>query len=137
MKKNNGTLRLCIDYSKLNRIAVMNHHPLPRIDDLFSQRRGAGTFFKLDVRSRYHQHRIKEEDMPKTIFCTRYGHYEFVVMPFGLVNAPVAFIDLMNRVFKSYLDQLAVVFIDDILIPTRIYPPFKDCLGSVEHTMQS
>ena len=99
MKKKDRTLRLCIDYRELNKITVKNYYPL-----LFDQLRGMGTFFKIDLRSGYHQLRIKDEDISKTTFCTRYGHYEFVVMPFGLTNAPTAFMDLMNRVFKSYLD---------------------------------
>jgi len=121
MKKKDGTLRLCIDYEELNKITTKNHYPLPRIDDLFDQLRGAGTFSKIDLRSGYHPLRIKDEDILKTTFCSRYGHYDFVVMPFGLVNAPAAFMNLMNRVFKLYLDQLLVVFIDDILIYSKDY----------------
>ena len=98
VKKKDGTLRSCIDYRELNKIIVKNRYPLTRIDDLFDKIRDAGTFSKIDHRSRYHQLRIKYEDIPKTAFRTQYGHYEFVVMPFGLTNAPVAFIDLVNRV---------------------------------------
>jgi len=119
MKKNGGTLRLCVDYRELNKIAVKNHYPLPRIGDLFHLRRGARTFFKINLRSGYHQLRIKDEGVPKTPFCTRYGHYEFLVMPFGLTNASAAFMGIMNRVFKPYLYQFVVVFIDDILIYSR------------------
>ena len=113
--KKDGTLRLCVDYRKLNKMTVKNKYLLPRIDDLFDQLKGASVFSKIDLRSRYHQLRIKDADLHKTAFIMRYGHFEFLVMSFGLTNAPTAFMDLMNRVFRLYVDQFVVVFIDDIL----------------------
>ena len=98
---------------------MKNKYSLPRIEVLFYQLKGAGVFSKIDLRSRYYQLRVKEVNVPKTAFRTRYGHYEFLVMPFGLTNALAAFIDLMNRVFRPYVDQFVVVFIDDILVYSK------------------
>ena len=115
-KKKDKTLRLCIYYRQLNRVTIKNRYPLPRIDDLFDQLRGARVYSKIDLRTSYHQLRVREIDIPKTAFRTRYGHFEFMVMPFGLTNAPTTFMDLMHRVFQPYLDQFFVVFVAGILI---------------------
>nr|GEZ94418.1 putative reverse transcriptase domain-containing protein [Tanacetum cinerariifolium] len=116
VKKKDGFFRMCIDYHELNKLTVKNHYPLSWIDDLFDQLQGSSIYSKINLRSGYHQLRVKDEDIPKTAFRTRYGHYEFQVMPFGLTNVPAVFMDLMNRVCKPYLDKFVIVFIDDILI---------------------
>nr|GEX54478.1 putative reverse transcriptase domain-containing protein [Tanacetum cinerariifolium] len=119
VKKKGGSFQLCIDYRKLNKLTVKFRYPLLKIDDLFDQLQGSSVYSKINLRSRYHQLRVREEDIPKTAFRTRYGHYEFQVMPFGLTSAPAIFMDLMNRVCKSYLDKFVIVFIDDILIYSK------------------
>ncbi|GJS88023.1 putative reverse transcriptase domain-containing protein [Tanacetum coccineum] len=119
VKKKDGSFRMCIDYRELNKLTVKNSYPLPRIDDLFDQLQGSSVYSKIDLRSGYHQLRIKEEDIPITAFRTRYGHFEFQVMPFGLTNAPAVFTNLMNRVCKPYLDKFVIVFIEDILVYSK------------------
>nr|GEX70617.1 putative reverse transcriptase domain-containing protein [Tanacetum cinerariifolium] len=119
VKKKDRTFRMCIDYRELNKITVKNRYLLPRIVNLFDQLQGSSIHSKIDLRLGYHQLRVRDEDIPKTAFRIRYGHYEYQVMPFGLTNAPAVFMDLMNRVCKSYLDKFIIVFIDDILIYSR------------------
>ncbi|KAA0056190.1 ty3-gypsy retrotransposon protein [Cucumis melo var. makuwa] len=119
VKKKDGSMRLCIDYRELNKVTVKNRYPLPKIDDLFDQLQEATVFSKIDLRSGYHELRIKDGDVPKTAFRSRYGHYEFIVMSFGLTNAPAVFIDCMNKVFREFLDTFVIVFIDDILIYSK------------------
>ena len=111
--------RLCIYYRQLNRVTIKNRYPLSRIDDLFDQLRGARVYSKIDLRTSYYQLRVRETDIPKTTFRTRYEHFEFIVMSFRLTNAPIAFMDLMHRVFQPYLDRFVVVFMDDILIYSK------------------
>ena len=121
-KKMDKTLRLCIHCQQLNRATIKNRYPLSRIDGLFDQLRGAQVYSKIDLYTGYHQLRVREVDIPKTAFRTRYGHFKFTVMPFGLTNALAAFMNLMHRVFQPYLDRFVVVFMDDILI----YSKFKE-----------
>jgi len=119
VKKKDGSMRLCIDYRQLNKVTIKNRYPLPRIDDLMDQLVGARVFSKSDLRSGYHQIKVKDEDMQKTAFRTRYRHYEYSVMPFGVSNPPGVFMEYMNRIFHAYLDRFVVVFIDDILIYSK------------------
>ena len=119
VKKKDGTLRLCVDYRQLNKITVKNKYPLPKIDNLFDQLKGASVFSKIDLRFTYLQLRIMDVDVHKTVFRTWHGHYEFLVMSFGLTNLPATFMDLKNRVFRSYVDQFVMVFIDDILVYSK------------------
>ncbi|GJY31652.1 reverse transcriptase domain-containing protein [Tanacetum coccineum] len=131
VKKKDGSLHMCIDYRELNKLTIKNRYPLPRIDDLFDQLQGSRYFSKIDLRSGYHQLRVHEDDIPKTAFRMRYGHFEFTVMPFGLTNAPAVFMDLMNRVCKPYLDKFVIVFIDDILIYSKTKEDHEVHLGLV------
>jgi hypothetical protein len=119
VKKKDGSLRLCVDYRPLNVVTVKNKYPLPRIDILFDQLAGARVFSKIDLRSSYHQIKIRPCDILKTAFSTCYGLYEFLVMSFGLTNAPAYFMYLMNSVFMTEVDKFVVVFIDDILIYSK------------------
>ena len=119
MKKKDKTLRLCVDYRPLNEVTIKNKYPLPRIDLLFDQLTGAKVFSKIDLRSGYHQIKIKPEDIPKMAFTTRYGLYVYLVMSFGLINVPANFMYLMNSVFMPELDKFVVVFIDDILVYSK------------------
>src|SRR6187401_3300119 len=118
--KRDGTIRLCIDYRSLNGVTIKNKYPLPKIEDLFDQLSGAKVFSKIDLRSGYYQLKIRTQDIPKTAFVTRYGLYECTVMSFGLTNAPAYFMYLMNKVFLEYLDKFVVVFIDDILVFSKM-----------------
>jgi hypothetical protein len=108
-----------VDYHALNEVMVKNKYLLPRIDDMFDQLRGTCVFSEIDLRSGYHQLEVRECDIPRTAFVSRYGLYEFTVMSFGLTNAPACFIYMMNKVFMEYLDKFIVVFIDDILVYLR------------------
>ncbi|GJT06646.1 putative nucleotidyltransferase, ribonuclease H [Tanacetum coccineum] len=137
LKKKHGSFRICIDYRELNKLTIKNRYPLPRIDDLFDQLQGSSVYLKIDLRSGYHQLRIREEDILITTFRTRYGHYEFQVMPFGLTNAPAVFMDLMNRVCKPYLDKFVIVFIDDILISSKNKEEHGEHLKTILNLLRS
>ncbi|GJU59358.1 putative reverse transcriptase domain-containing protein [Tanacetum coccineum] len=119
VKKKYGSFRMCIDYQELNKLTIKKCYPLLRIDDLLHQLQGSRYFSKIDFCSDYHQLRVHEADIPKTAFRTRYGHFEFTVIPLGLTNAPAVFMDLMNQVCKPYLDKFVIGFIDDILIYSK------------------
>jgi hypothetical protein len=125
VEKKDGTQRMCVDYRSLNELTIKNKYPLPRIEDLFDQMKGAGVFLKINFRSGYHQLRIRESDIPKIAFHTRYGLCEYTVMSFGLTNTPAYFMYLMNMVFMEYLDKFVVVVIDDILIFSKMEEEHK------------
>ena len=132
--KKNGDKRLCIDYKELNKVTIKNKYPLSRIDDLFNQLHGAQVFSKLDLQSGYHQLKVKKEDIQKMAFRTRYGHYEFLVILFGVTNAPAVFMDLMNRIFSPYLDKFVLV-IDDILVYSKNEEEHAEYLRVVLQTL--
>jgi hypothetical protein len=119
VKKKAGTIRLCVDYRQLNKVTIKNKYPLPRIDDFMDQLVGDYVFNKIDLRSGYHQIRVKVEDIQKTTYRIRYGHYEYLVLPFGVTNAPGVFMEYMNRIFHKYLNKFVVLFINDILIYSK------------------
>ncbi|XP_019224829.1 PREDICTED: uncharacterized protein LOC109206463 [Nicotiana attenuata] len=129
-------MRMCIDYRQLNKVTIKNKCPLPHIDDLFDQLQGARVLSKIDLRSRYHQLKIRDSDVPKMPYGTRYGHYEFLVMSFGLINAPTTFMDLTNRLFRPYIDSFFIVFIDDTLICSCIIEEYGQHLRVVLQTLQ-
>jgi hypothetical protein len=136
MRKKDGTLRLCIDFGKLNKVTVKNKYHFPRINYLFDQLRGVNIFSNIDLRYGYYHVRINEEDIRKTSFRTRYKHYEFTVVSFVLSNAPVVFMCLMNGVFKSYLDMFVIVFLDDILIYSKYKEEHKNHLRMVMQALR-
>ena len=129
VKKKDGSSRLCVDYRQLNKMTIKNKYQLPRIDDLMDQQHGSSVFSKIDLWSGYHQILVKADDVQKMAFRSRYGHYEYVVMPFGVTNAPVVFMDYMNWIFRPFLDKFVVVFIDDILIYSKTQKEHAEHLG--------
>ena len=135
MKKKDESFRLCIDYQELNKVIIRNKYPLPRMEDLFDQLQGAQVFSKIDFRSGYYQLKIKAENISKIAFRTKYGYYEFLALRFSLINALAAFMDLMNRVFRSYLDRFMMVFIDDILVYSKSLLEYEDHLRIVLQTL--
>jgi hypothetical protein len=134
--KRDGTIRLCVDYRKLNEVTIKNKYPLPKIEDLFDQLNGAKVFSKIDLRTRYHQLKVRESDIPKTAFTTRYGLFEYIVMSFGLTNAPAYFLNLMNKVFMKFFDKFIVVFIDDILVYSKTEEEHTEHLRLVFGTLR-
>ncbi|KAK1681686.1 hypothetical protein QYE76_042534 [Lolium multiflorum] len=134
--KKDGAIRLCTDYRKLNDVTIKNKYPLPKIEDLFDQLTGATVFSKIDLRTGYHQLKIRASDIPKTAFTTRYGLYEYNVMSFGLTNAPAYFMNLMNKIFMNFLDKFVVVFIDDILIYSKTEEEHEQHLEVVLDTLR-
>jgi hypothetical protein len=136
-KKKDETQWICVDYRSLNEVTIKNKYPLPRIEDLFDQMKGASVFSKIDLRSGYHQLKIRESDIPKTAFRTRYGLYEYTMMSFGLTNAPAYFMYLTNKMFMEYLDKFVVVFMDDILIFSKTEEEYEKHLRMVLEKLRS
>lgn len=136
VRKKDRTMRLCIDYQHLNKVTIKNKYPLSRINDLFDQLQGTTIFFKIGLRLGYHQLKVRNEDIPKTVFQTHYRHYEFIVMSLRLTSAPAAFIDLMNWVFKPFFDHFSIVFIDDILIYSKNDEEHKEHLWIILQTLK-
>jgi hypothetical protein len=136
VKKKDETLILCINYRQLNKMTIKNKYPLPKINDLFDQVGGENIFSKLDLRSGYHQVRIRDEDINKTTFRTRYKHYEFVGILFGLTNAPKTFMCLMNSIFRQVLDKFVFIFIDDILVYLKMKEEHEEHLKIVLQTLR-
>jgi hypothetical protein len=134
--KRDGTIRLCVDYRKLNEVTIKNKYPLPKIEDLFDQLNGAKVFSKIDLRTGYHQLKVCESNIPKTAFTTRYVLFEYTVMSFGLTNAPAYFMNLMNKVFMKFLDKFVVVFIDDILVYSKTEEEYAEHLRLVLGTLR-
>jgi hypothetical protein len=137
VEKKDGTQWMCVDYRSLNEVTIKNRYTLLRIEDLFDQIKGASVFSKIDLRSGYHQLKIRELDIPKTTFCTWYGLYEYTMMSFGLTNAPAYFMYLMNKVFMEYLDKFVVVLIDDILIFSKTEEEHEKHLRMVLEKLRS
>jgi hypothetical protein len=134
--KQDGIIRLCVDYRKLNEVTIKNKYPLPKIEDLFDQLNGAKVFFKIDLRTGYHQLKVHESDIPKTAFTTCYSLFEYTVMSFGLTNAPAYFMNLMNKVFMKFLDKFVVVFIDNILVYSKTEEEHAEHLRLVLGTLR-
>ena len=134
-KRHDKSLRLYIEYRKLNAVTIKNKYSLPMINELLIQLGGSRFFFKIDMRSGYHQLKVREEDIPKIAFRTRYGHFEFLVMPFGLTNTYASFMDMMNRVFRPFLDQFVIVFSDDILIYLKDAQEYEQHLSIILQTL--
>ena len=131
VEKKDKSLRMVVDYRALNEVTIKNKYLLPMINDLFDQLQGAKVFSKIDLRSGYHQLKICEKDIPKIVFTTRYGLYEYTVMSFGLTNAPAYFMSMMNKVFMEYLDKFVVVFIDNIMVYLKNEEEHKEHLRLV------
>jgi hypothetical protein len=137
VEKKDGTQWMCVDYCSLNEVTIKNKYPLPRIEDLFDQMKGASVFSKIDLRLGYHQLRIREPDIPKIAFRTRYGLYEYTMMSFRLMNTPVYFMYLMNKVFMEYLDKFGVVFIDGILVYSETEEYHEEHLRPVSEKLRT